>query len=314
MDYYQNLAKELPPEENDELAVKAKDEKIYRDKLIIHNTRLVMYFANIYNNQTFLTVDDLFQEGILGLIKAVDNYDPKKGKFSTYASWYIRQYITRAIGDTERTIRVSIHTLQLIRKMEQIKKKIWKKQGREATLKEISKGLDITVLKVRELIEASRETSSLDIPVGSEGSDTTLIELIAAEGPTPEEIAESKVFIEQFIDEFKYKLEPIELDSIIMYYGLNEEGKCYTFKQIAKIHEVSTGRIGQVRDKALKKVRESLFIKELMEEVDEETNYYPNIDYTRVGSSGGLPSSQVERLAMKREALLEKKLKYLKED
>src|SRR6056297_2054244 len=114
MDYYNGLEKELPADENNELAVKAKSDKKCRDKLIIHNTRLVMYFANRYNNQTFLTVDDLFQEGILGLIKAVDNYDPDKGKFSTYASWHIRQGITRAIGDTERTVRVPIHMLQQI--------------------------------------------------------------------------------------------------------------------------------------------------------------------------------------------------------
>jgi hypothetical protein len=138
--------------------------------------------------------------------------------------------------------------------------------------------------------------------------------MIPYEGPTPEEITESKVFIEQFIQEFKKQLKPLEIDSVIMYYGLNEFGKCYTLQQIGEKYNYSRDYIRQVKEKALKKIRESLFIKELMEEVDEETNYYPTIDYMRVGSSGGMPSSPVERLAMKREALLEKKLKYLKED
>ena len=140
MDYYNGLEKELPPEENYELAVKAKTDKECRDKLIIHNTRLVMYFANRYNNQTFLTVDDLFQEGILGLIKAVDKYNPNKGaKFSTYASYQIKQSITRAIGDTERTVRVPIHMLQSISELEKIKKQILKEENRRPSIKELAK-------------------------------------------------------------------------------------------------------------------------------------------------------------------------------
>src|SRR5660397_85378 len=123
MDYYQNLAKELPPEENDELAVKAKTDKECRDKLIIHNTRLVKYFANKYSFQTFLTVDDLFQEGILGLMKAVDKYKPNKGvRFSTYAVWHIKRSIFRAIGNTERTVRIPIWMIQQISDLEKIKK------------------------------------------------------------------------------------------------------------------------------------------------------------------------------------------------
>lgn len=145
MDYYQNLAKELPPEENDELAVKAKDEKQCRDKLIIHNTKFVMYFVNRYDNQTFLTKDDLFQEGILGLMKAVDNYDPKKGKFSTYSAWYIKQYITRAIGDTERTIRVPIHMIQKIYELEKIKKRILKEENRRPSTKELAVKMELAM-------------------------------------------------------------------------------------------------------------------------------------------------------------------------
>jgi RNA polymerase sigma factor (sigma-70 family) len=247
-------------------------------------------------------------------MKAVDNYDPKKGKFSTYSAWYIKQYITRAIGDTERTIRVPIHMIQKIYELEKIKKRILKEENRRPSTKELAVKMELSVNQVRGIIKASEEVTSLDKQRAGEDGDLTLLDIIADEGPTPDEIAESKVFIEQFIDEFKHKLKPIELETIIMYYGLNEEGKCYTFKQIAEIHKVHTSRVGQIRDEALNKVRKSLFIRELREEIDIETNYYPITDYTRVGSSGALPSSPVERLAMKREALLEKKLKYLKED
>ncbi|MDW7669550.1 MAG: sigma-70 family RNA polymerase sigma factor [Bacillota bacterium] len=313
--FYQTLPEELPADENNKLAVKAKTDNKCRDKLIIHNTRLVKWVADKYSFQTFLTEGDLFQEGILGLIKAVDKYDPNKGaKFSTYAVWHIKQYITRAIGNTERTVRVPIGMLQLISDLEKIKKQILKDENKRPTVIELSKRMELPVSKIKAIIKASEEVDSLDRPIAGEGEEISLLDAIADDGPTPEDIAESKVFIEQFIDEFKYKLEPIELDSIIMYYGLNEEGKCYTFKQIAEIHKVSTGRIGQVRDKALKKVRESLFIKELMEEVDYETSFIKTMDFTQPFVKGGGHSSPVEALALKREELLERKLKYYNKD
>lgn len=299
-----NFKEPLPKEEQQllfEEYIKTNDPMI-REKLILHNLRLVMWLAKQYDRPGERELDDLFQSGVIGLMRALEDYDPNKGAFSGYATWWIKQAITRDIDNTGRVIRIPVHMAEKIKSLRNIQNELTKKLERDPTFLEISIKMGLEVEEVEELFKLSIDPTSLNLIIGGDSEDITLEDSLADSGPTPDVIVGDKVFIEQIKAEIKPRVTELQYDALIMYYGL--EGQTYTLKEIAEKHNYKSGEyIRTERDKALRNIRPTKFFQEIKKEVDERTSFIKSIDYSQPSSKGGPRSSPVENLVLLRERI-----------
>lgn len=244
----------LTAEEEIELAIKiADDDPNAKKRLAEANLRLVVSIAKRYvgRGMQFL---DLIQEGNLGLIKAVDKFDYTKGfKFSTYATWWIRQAITRAIADQARTIRIPVHMVETINKVKKANSQLLHQNGREATPEEIGEFLDMPVDKVREILRVAQEPVSLETPIGEE-EDSHLGDFIPDDdAPAPAEAA-SLVLLKEQINQVLSTLTEREEKVLRLRFGL-EDGRSRTLEEVGQQFNVTRERIRQIEAKALRKLR-----------------------------------------------------------
>jgi len=251
----------LTPKEEVELAIRVKKgEKQARQKMIKANLRLVINIAKKYS---YLGVPmlDLIEEGNLGLIKSVEKFNHKKGyRFSTYAAWWIKQYVTRAIANQGKTVRIPVYVIELLMQFKKVYEHLSHKLKRKPSLKEISKKMKIPIKRVKQLNEMANGVASLNAPVGEDGT-TELMDLLEDERITNSVDELSNFLIHERIKELLAKMSPREQKIIELRFGL-KDGVRRTLRDIAKRFKLTRERVRQLEAVAKRKLREALMEQE----------------------------------------------------
>jgi len=252
--FEEHLGDELPTtRDHGELGVMVRGGAAARDRLTISNLRLVVSIAKRYMNRG-LSFLDLIQEGNMGLMKAVEKFDYTRGyKFSTYATWWIRQAITRAIADQSRTIRVPVHMIETVRELNRVKREYIQKQGSAPTLEDLSELTGMSIDKIKKVESVSQYTASLERPIGEEDEDTLgdFIEDPSSPSPTKETF---RMFLREQLGRALEQLDEREREILKLRYGL-EDGHPRTLKDVSLKFNITRERVRQIEIKAIEKLK-----------------------------------------------------------
>lgn len=255
--------------EQNAFELRLKEGRYSKDKMVNSNLRLVVSIAKNYQGRGMI-LQDLIQEGSLGLIRGAEKFDPSKGfKFSTYAHWWIRQAITRAIADQSRTIRLPIHLYEVISRINKAKKMLVQEHGRQPRDDEVAELVGMTVEKLQVVMKAARAPGSMERPIGKE-KDTTVGELVADKDVESPEDAIVRQLLKQELDGVLSTLNPRERDVLRLRFGL-DDGRAKTLEEIGHIFKVTRERIRQIEAKAMRKLRQPSRNNVLREYLDVKT-------------------------------------------